>query len=174
MFMSHVKLPRVSDYEVHQHLHKLFDSEQRRFLFRRMGEQDYLMLSITKPRHPAKPLTLDGIETGRPLSFAADLVIQKSSRRYKSGKEDIKDRFGRRDWLKRQLGDAASLRFVRFEDDWIRLKSGMRRLLVQTTGVIEIHDRARFATLLQFGIGRNKAFGAGLIYLPEIMPWPLN
>jgi len=171
VFLSQVKLPNIPTYEVHQHLHTLFDDGPRKFLYRRMDD-GYLMLSITRPHHPCTELPLSSIPTGRPVSFAADLVITKREKAHGYKRREIHDRFRRRDWLKRQLGDAATLRFVRFEDEIIRIKNGVTARVAQTTGVIEVHDRGRFASLLQFGIGKNRAFGCGLIYLPEIMPWP--
>lgn len=169
MFLSHVRLPAVSDYEVHQHLHKLFDAEKRCFIFRRQTPEDVLMLSIIRPRHPHRTIELKRIHTGRPLSFAADLRPVKASSRFKGGKEDIVGHFQRRDWLKRKLNGAAKLHFIRFEDGWITTKNGVHLLVAQATGVLEIQDRTTFATLLQSGIGRGRAFGCGMIYLPEIM-----
>ncbi len=170
MFLSRVTIPPVSAYEVHQHLHPYFDAPTRRFIYRRMSDTDVLMLSVVRPRTRHAMLDIATIPCGRPLSFAADLVIQKHVARV-DRRVDLRGRFERRAWLKRKLEGAATLRFVRFEDAWLQVKPRTRVVLVQATGVLEITDRAKFVQLLQQGIGRNKFCGCGLIWLPEIMPW---
>lgn len=171
MFLSSLKLPPgVSDYEVHQHLHLQFDQTGRTFLFRREGDA-VRMLSIVRPKCPSTELPLEHLRPSHPLPFAADLIITKSHAApgKRGDRRDVRDQVERRDWLRRQLQDCAEVPFARFRDGWITLGNGTRRIVARTTGTLVVTDATRFAARLQEGIGRGRAFGCGLIWIPEIM-----
>jgi CRISPR-associated protein Cas6/Cse3/CasE subtype I-E len=166
MFLSDVRIPKeVSTYEVHQHLHILFDDGGRQFLFRREGES-VRMLSIVPPKHPHMPLPLDTFRPHHPYAFVADLIITKAkqSRRY-----DVRDPDERRAWLREKMGDAADVPFCRFQDKVITIKGGVKRIVAQATGTLIVKDAAGFAGLIQAGVGRGRAFGCGLVWMPAIM-----
>lgn len=171
MFLSKLKLPAgISDYEAHQHLHLQFDREGRGFLFRRVGD-DVHMLSIERPKCPSKELPLGGFRPSYPLPFSADLVI--TATRFQRGKAgqryDVRDNDQRRAWLRKQLAECADVPFARFHERWIVMQNGTRRLVASCTGTLVIKDASQFAQVLQTGIGRNRAFGCGLIWIPEVM-----
>lgn len=171
MFLSTLTMPPgVDDYEIHQHLHLQFEREGRGFLFRRDGEQ-VRMLSIERPKCPSRELPLAHLRPHCPLPFAADLIITRTKfERGKAGKRyDVRDHDERRDWLRRQLADCAEVPFARFRDRMITLGNGARRLVAQTTGTLLVTDAARFAAKLQGGVGRGRAFGCGLLWMPEVM-----
>jgi len=171
MFLSKVILPPgVSDYEVHQHLHLQFEREGRGFLFRRVGDA-VDMLSIERPKRPSTELPSAKLRPRFPMPFCADLVITRAKfERGKAGVRcDVRDHEERRAWLRQQLVGCADVPFARFRDRWITLQNGTRRLVAQCTGTLVITDATSFAEKLQTGIGRNKAFGCGLIWIPEVM-----
>lgn len=168
MFLSRVKIPSaISDYEVHQHLHHQFTESDRVFLFRRTSPSDVLMLSIIRPKCEHMELPRTALRAGVPVSFELDAVI---TRTVDGEKRDVHDPQQRREWLARQLGGAAALRFARFGSRWMRLGNGCRRLVATCTGVLEIADVAEFSLRLQAGFGRTKHLGCGLMWIPEVMP----
>lgn len=171
MFLSKLTLPSgVTDYEVHQHLHLQFDRAGRGFLFR-IEKGAALMLSIDRPKCRHKELPLSAFRAGYPLPFCADLVITKT--RAVSGKPgqryDIRDHDERRAWLRKQLQECADVPFVRFRDKWMTLGNGTRRIVASCTGTLSVTAPADFARLVQAGVGRSRAFGCGLIWIPEVM-----
>lgn len=171
MFLSEILLPEgVSDYEVHQHLYCQFDREDRGYLYRRIG-RTVKMLSVERPKRPATKISALDIPVMTPVTFSADLIITRTKfvRGSKGNRYDVRDHDERRAWLRKQLGDAADVPFARFRDRIITIKGGTRRLAARCTGTLVVRDRSGFARLLQQGVGRGKAFGCGLIWLPEVM-----
>lgn len=171
MFLSTLTMPPgMDDYEIHQHLHLQFEREGRGFLFRRDGDR-VKMLSIERPKCPARELPLDHLRPHFPLPFAADLIITRTKfAQGESGKRyDIRNHDERRDWLRRQLTGCANVPFARFREKMITLGNGTRRLVAQTTGTLLVTDAARFAWKLQTGVGRGRSFGCGMIWIPEVM-----
>lgn len=167
MFISKLKMPTgVSDYEYHQHLHHQFEGEERQFLYRVQGDT-VKMLSIVPPKCPSTELKLGSLRPNYPLPFQARLVITRQP--MKGKREDVRCPHKRMDWLKRQLDDRADVLFARFNDNWITLGNGTRRLVADVTGTLNVTNTARFAALLQAGMGRSKAFGCGLLWMPEVM-----
>ncbi len=171
MFLSTLKMPPgVDDYEIHQHLHLQFEREGRGFLFRMNGNQVH-MLSIERPKCPSHELPLDHLRPYCPLPFAADLIITRT--KFTPGepgrRHDVRDHDKRREWLRRQLYGCADVPFARFRDRMITIGNGTKRLVAHTTGTLLVTDAAQFALKLQSGIGRGRAFGCGLIWIPEVM-----
>lgn len=171
MFLATLTMPPgVDDYEIHQHLHLQFEREERGFLFRRDGDR-VRMLSIERPKCPSRELPLGHLRPRCPLPFAADLIITRAKALpgRRGQRYDVRDPAGRREWLRRQLADCADIPFARFRDGWVTLGNGTRRLVARTTGTLLVTDAARFAAKLQTGIGSGRAFGCGLIWIPELM-----
>lgn len=171
MFLSEVLLPPgVTDYEVHQHLYCQFDRDDRGFLYRREGD-NIKMLSVERPKRHCRKLNVMNIPVMIPTPFTADIIITRCKfiRGTKGQRYDVRDHHERRQWLRRQLQEAADVPFVRFHDRMITIKGGTRRLVASCTGTLVIRDRYAFARILQSGIGRGKAFGCGLIWIPEVM-----
>lgn len=171
MFLSDVLLPEgISDYEVHQHLHCQFDREERGYLYRRIGRK-VKMLSIERPKRPATEVSILDMPVMQPLPFAADLIITrcKAIRGTRGYRYDVRTHDERMAWLRRQLQEVADVPFARFRDRMITIKGGTRRLVASCTGTLVVRDRGGFARLLQQGVGRGKAFGCGLIWIPEVM-----
>lgn len=171
MFLSEVLLPPgVTDYEVHQHLYCQFDRDERGYLYRREGDK-VRMLSVERPKRNNRELDVMTLPVMVPMPFTADLIITRA--RFERGKTgaryDVRDHEQRREWLRRQLQDVADVPFARFRDRMITIKGGTRRLVASCTGTLVIRDRYAFARILQTGIGRGKAFGCGLIWMPEVM-----
>ena len=174
MFLAALKMPHgVSDYEVHQHLHLQFNRPDRPFLFRRDNHCTSLihMLSIERPMCPSVELSLDRLRPQYPMPFAADLIITRSTSipGQRGQRRDVRDHDDRRKWLREKLNECADVPFARMNERWLQLPNGTRRLVVSTTGTLVITDAARFAARLQAGIGRGRAFGCGLIWIPEVM-----
>lgn len=171
MFLSEVLLPDgVSDYEVHQHLYCQFERDDRGYLYRRDGNR-VRMLSFERPNRPSRELDIMSIPVMQPVPFAADLIITRCKfiRGEKGKRYDVREHGERRAWLRRQLQEVADVPFVRFHDRMITIKGGTRRLVASCTGTLVVRDRGGFARLLQQGVGRGKAFGCGLIWIPELM-----
>lgn len=173
MYISELTMPPgVDDYEIHQHLHLQFARPDRAFLYRR-DDDTVRMLSIERPKCPSRELPPAHLRPHCPLPFAADLIITRAKferGRSKPGRRyDVRDHDERRDWLRKQLADCAEVPFARFRDRMIALGNGTRRLVASTTGTLLVTDTARFAAKLQAGIGRGRAFGCGLIWIPEVM-----
>lgn len=171
MFLSEILLPNgVTDYEVHQHLYCQFDRDERCYLYRRTGRK-IQMLSVEKPKRKSKLITLESIPVMTALPFSADLIITRCKfiRGTKGQRYDVRDHEERRQWLRRQLQDVADVPFARFRDRVITIKGGTKRLVASCTGTLIIRDRSAFARKLQEGVGRGKAFGCGLIWIPEVL-----
>lgn len=171
MFLSEVLLPSgVDDYEVHQHLHCQFDRDTRGYLYRRVGSR-IRVLSIERPKRPSLELDILSIPVMQPLPFTADLIITrcKAIRGTRGYRYDVRTHDERIAWLRRQLQEVADVPFTRFRDRMITIKGGTRRLVASCTGTLVVRDRGGFARLLQQGVGRGKAFGCGLIWIPEVM-----
>jgi CRISPR-associated protein Cas6/Cse3/CasE subtype I-E len=165
MFLSDVRIPKeVSTYEVHQHLHILFENGQRPFLFRREGES-VQMVSIQPPKHPHKAIPLERFLAHHPYAFVSDLIITKAhqSRRY-----DVRDPDERRAWMRAKLAGMADVPFCRFQDKVITIKGGVKRIVAQATGTLIVKDTTAFAGLVQSGLGRGRAFGCGLVWMPAL------
>lgn len=140
------------------------------FIYRRVGDS-VNMLSVIRPKCKSYELSINLFKQCHPLSFSSDLIITKTKfvkgcagKRY-----DIRDNDERREWLKNKLSGSAELKFARFNNRFITLGNGTKRLIASVTGVIYITNVSCFVSLVQSGIGRGKAFGCGLIYIPEIM-----
>lgn len=173
MFLSTIACTARSDYEAHQHLHHFFREQERIFLWRWAGPVSVTVLSIRPPVETVRAARIDParVPSGRPLSFDLRVVAAKCKRREgKLGaKVPIRSHGERRAWLAAKLAEAGSeLRFAHFEDAEILAKDGLRIIGAETTGVLIVHDRARFLARLQQGFGRNRAFGCGLLWLPEV------
>lgn len=171
MFLSEILLPDgVSDYEVHQHLYCQFDRDERGYLYKREGNK-IKMLSVERPKRHCRKLDVMALSVMGPMPFSADLIITRCKfiRGEKGQRYDVRDHEERRQWLRRQLQDVADVPFVRFRDRMITIKGGTRRLVASCTGTLAVRDRYAFARILQAGVGRGKAFGCGLIWIPEVM-----
>lgn len=171
MFISELIFPaEVSDYELHQHLHLQFDRDGRGFIFRRRADV-VLMLSIEQPKCPSFELHVEKFLIRHPLPFSADLIITKTKfNRGKAGaRYDVRNNDERREWLSEQLKECAKIDFARFNEKTIRIKGNVKRLVATVTGTLTITDTSYFARKLQNGIGRGRAFGCGLIWIPSIM-----
>jgi len=173
MFLSRVATTAGSDYEVHQHLHHIFSEQERCFLWRWGSDDTVVVLSTVRPLPtvPCRVVALDDLPSGKPLGFALRFVAARcKSRPGRIGtKVPIRSMSERRAWLADHLARAgATLRFVEMRDCEVDIKTA-RVVGADATGVLVIDDRARFAAHLQAGIGRNRAFGCGLIWMPEVM-----
>jgi CRISPR-associated protein Cas6/Cse3/CasE subtype I-E len=173
MFLSLFTTTASSDYEVHQHLHHIFGEHDRCFLWRWDGHGSVVVLSTVRPLPtvPWRAVALDDLPSGKPLAFALRFVAARCKPRpgRVGAKVPIRAMSERRVWLADHLARAgATLRFVEMKDCMIDIKTA-RVVGADATGVLVIEDRARFAAHLQSGIGRNRAFGCGLIWLPEVM-----
>lgn len=167
MFLSTLAMPwQVDDYEVHQHLHLQFEREGRGFLYRREGES-VKVLSIERPKCPSRELPLPALRLGHPVTFTADLIITRTTSQGK--RYDVRDHDQRREWLRKQLSGCADVPFARFRDRVITIKGGVKRIVASTTGTLIVTDASNFAAKLQAGVGRGRAFGCGLLWLPELM-----
>lgn len=91
-----------------------------------------------------------------------------------------------RDWLIKQLGDAAELlesslvefsltsviRRAASEREGARPKQSVTGPDVVFTGVLQVRDGEAFSQLLARGLGRHRAFGFGMLLLkPAVMRW---
>jgi CRISPR-associated protein Cas6/Cse3/CasE subtype I-E len=173
VFLSRLVTTARSDYEVHQHLHHLFGERDRCFLWRWDSPGTVVVLSAVRPvpTVPCRAVVLDDLPSAKPLAFALRFVAVRCKPRpgRVGAKVPIRAMSERRAWLADHLARAgASLRFVAMRDCEIDIKTA-RVVGADATGVLVIEDRARFAAHLQAGIGRNRAFGCGLIWLPEVM-----
>lgn len=174
MFLMTLRTTARTDYEVHQHLHHLFDVEKRCFLWRWAGPSEVNVLSSQRPIQtvPHAALPLDRLVVGRPLAFAMRFVAARCKPREgrHGAKVPLRGMAERRDWLKDKLAAAgAELLFAELSDVTIDAGDGLRIVGAEATGMLRIDDRARFAAHMQAGFGRNRAFGCGLLWLPEIM-----
>lgn len=175
MFLMTIQCTARTDYEVHQHLYHLFDDGARMFLWRWAGVGSVHVLSIVPPVQTikARRIDVDAFPSGTPLSFETRIVAarckQHAGRRH-GAKVPLLRHEERRQWLAGKLQAAgAELCFARCEDARIVAGDGLVIIGADITGMLVIHDRARFAAHLQAGFGRNRAFGAGLIWIPEVM-----
>lgn len=172
LFLSKVILPDgVSDYEVHQHLYCQFDRTERGFLYKRNG-RSVVLLSVERPKRPSLELSVDCFMSGIPMPFSSDLIITKTRSAGKGNRGtryDVRDHYDRREWIRKKLKGIADIPFVRFRDRVITIKGGTKRIVAGCTGTIVIVDRGAFVRVLQEGIGRGRAFGCGLIWIPEVM-----
>lgn len=175
MFLTHLHCTARTDYEVHQHLHHLFQSDERVYLWRWAESRDHVViLSGIKPIDtvPCREIGIADIESGRPMSFAMQFVAARcKSRDGKIGaKVPLRGMRERREWLTAKLGAAGiRLLFSQIDDVDIVIGDGYVMHGAEATGMVAIDDRARAAAHIQAGFGRNRAFGCGLLWLPEIM-----
>lgn len=169
MFLTEVMLPRnIKDYEVHQYLHCFFDDGNRNFLFRRECD-NILMTSRCRPKNDiTKNLRRELFKAGNSYVFIGRFDITKKN--IQSGRRiDIVEFQERRDWLVRKLTGIAEVKYCRVNHGNFISKGELKRYCADMSGVINIKDSLRFIEVLTTGLGRSKAFGCGLIYLPEIM-----
>lgn len=172
MFLSSWRCTAQTDYEVHQHLHHLFDAKERVFLWRREGH-DVRILSTIRPVQtvPCRSIGTEDVPAGKPMSFELRFVAARCVRRdgRLGAKVPLRGMRERRLWLADKLRDSgAELRFAEITDDAVTAKDGLIIKAAKATGVIVIVDRARFAARWQAGFGRNRAFGCGLLWMPEV------
>ena len=178
MFLSVVHVPDVPIYTVHQHLWAYYPPKppkaERPFLFRFFGERKALLLSAVKPLMPSVDLT-DRIESGRVYAFDALLNPTEA----KGGKKiGLFGNEARQDWLRRKLHgcdvrfvqvfDREPVHFIRGDGDKVTFAPA------RFTGAFQVTDKTLFLQTMAHGVGRAKAWGCGLIYLPEVMDAVLN
>jgi len=171
MFITRLTLPSsIEDYEVHQHLHAYFDDGSRAFIYHKRQNR-VVMLSIVRPSIPCDTVEPSQYRASRPFSFESDLMITKTKfiRGQAGTRYDIKDPSERREWLKKQLQGVAEIKFARFRHGERTIKGGLKRHYANCTGVLEIKEPMDFLKKIQEGIGRGKAFGCGMIYIPDLM-----
>lgn len=166
MWLSRVPVPDCPVYSVHQFLWGYFDvpdGDPRPFVYR-VDDDGVLMLSRLRPRCKAASIS---IESGRTYQFAALVSPVNGCTRF------IRDNEERRAWLARRL-DGADLTFAQFFDrDNLHFKRAggafvtVARCVVR--GTVYIRDRATFTDAILRGPGKAKAWGCGLVYLPEVM-----
>lgn len=178
MFLSRVPWPEAPAYCVHQHLWGYFDlpaGAPRPFVFRRTGEEA-LMLSRIRPSCSHADL-LPRIEAGRAYQF--ELLASPVNGRKKrddTGRRkscEIRDNEQLRAWCQRRL-EGAELRFCQsFRLETLRFrKAGGADVVVpmhKFLGMLYVEDLSLFRETLLQGAGKGKAWGCGMIYLPEVM-----
>lgn len=173
MWLARVPLPDCPVYAVHQVLWGYYDlapGEPRPFLYRVAGDGIDL-LSRLKPRCPAREIRL---ESGRVYQFEALLSPVKGDTHGEGRKYwDIRGNDERRAWLVRrfegadltfcQAFDRPTLRFVRPGGEKVTVPRCVMR------GTVYVRDRAAFTEAVLRGPGKGKAWGCGLVWLPEVM-----
>ncbi len=172
--------PGRCDYQLHQYLFGYFPPmDKREFLFRVAG-QDIFVLSLTRPSVPAVRIQ-ELIQAGQ--SYAFDLlcnpVKQLGARPGRALKRIVvRDFDGQRDWLAARL-EGCEIRFSHFQPQTVARFRNSKGEKVQVyftraTGVLTVQDKTAFLLKLQAGIGRARAWGCGLLMLPEVFQCRLS
>ena len=171
MWLSKVSIPEsVGTYQVHQYLWGLFDhneNDTRPFLFVNHNKT-VTMLSTVKPGFEHKALDVSGLINGACVPFS--LVYNPTKRNIATGKQEpIFDFNQRRTWLNKRL-IGAKLNYLNCSPRLEKISfNGVVFYQDSADGILQITDRDAFLRFLIHGVGRSKAFGCGLIYLPEVM-----
>lgn len=170
-YFSRLILPEgVDHYKTHKYLHAFFpNSNKREFIFRQDGSR-VLLLSVIKPDMECNSIAVEksvytfaircnpafkNKETGKIRH------IIKSKERWEWLNEKLKDRGVIIRYS--EIVDSQDVSFLTDRGDkvWF-IRADMR-------GVLEVTDPELFSSTLMHGIGFAKAWGCGMIYLPEIM-----
>jgi len=176
--VAQVEIPdHIPPYTVHQYLYGYFPQHprdgMRPFLFRR-AERRCLLVSRIRPACPHIEIVLDA---GRTYPFEALLVPTRKTRDAggKLMEIPIAANADRRAWLTAVCARfGGSVGFCQwFNRDRVQFHHGDGHKITlqpaQVKGMIVLTDPPAFTEMLLRGLGRGKAFGYGLLVLPEIM-----
>lgn len=165
MWLSeHTRPNGLNTYQLHQWLWAFFaDNANRPYIFREHREK-ILMLSTLPPACESSTLE---IRAG--TAYAFDVCVHPIKRDQETRREIwLKDYDQQREWLARQL-KGCELRFAYTRSSRVERVKESRFLKVEMTGVLYVTDLMVFLSCLQKGVGKGKAWGCGMLYLPEIM-----
>lgn len=183
--VANVRIPdAIPRYTVHQYLWGFYPQlppdAPRPFLFKMVEGGRCLLLSRIQPRTAYTTIIL---EAGR--SYAVDALIapyrsRSQGFRYggqgpKSKKVAIIGNQERTDWLRDGLErNGMALGHCLWFDrhpECFRHGNGhaIRVFPARLTAMVTVTDSAKATHLLETGIGRSRAFGCGLLYIPELM-----
>ena len=174
-FTTLEKIQSVSDYQQHQLLWTFFKEQQgagesRPFCYRDTGTQ-ILMLSSVKPNCESREIHFTD---GQHLMFECRASI--NARRYKTVTYKPQDYTAeqKRDWFRRKFEHAATIDFVTFKSfaPHVVLNNSNHKIVLNQTaffGTLTISDAAKFESIVSTGIGEGKAFGFGMLLLPQVM-----
>lgn len=184
MWVTAIEKPAGSEYKYHQKIWSLFPDKRkianapRPFVFRDIGR---LLFILSGPRPNVS--TAFNIESRifekESYAFSALCCAYRDGR----GKNNPRGHRPRRpyltdedriNWFKRRLNESAAVRKI----DIIPLpkrsikKPGGREIKFiefELSGVLHVLSRPLFLNVMLDGIGRSKAWGCGMIVLPEVM-----
>lgn len=174
MWLARVPVPDCPVYVVHQMLWGYYDvppDEPRPFVYR-VAPDHIVLLSRLKPRCDARELA---IEAGRVYQF--DALLSPVNGYHHQGVSRchvITDNDERRRWLLKRFGGSVDLTFCQFYDreKLVFTRPGGERVTAArciARGTLYVRDRQAFTDALLRGPGKAKAWGCGLVYLPEVM-----
>lgn len=169
MFFSKTLMPEgIQHYKTHKFLHAFFpETGKREFVYRQDGSRVMLLSGVKPAMENSRSLVEKGVYTFA-VRCVPNMNVDKKLTYIMKASE-------RREWLAHQLakigaelryGEVADSRRVEFHTD-----SGNRVWFQQADmrGVLAVNDPVAFTNGLLRGIGRARAWGCGLIYLPEVM-----
>lgn len=182
--VADVRIPdAIPRYTIHQYLWGFYPQlppdAPRPFLFK-MQDGRCRLLSRIPPR---TAYTMIGLEDGRSYAVDARIAPYRSRSqgfRYggegpKSVKEAILGNRERTDWLREGLernGLALGhcLWFDRPPEQFRHAQGhAIRVFSARLAAMVTVIDSAKAIHLLETGVGRSRAFGCGLLYIPELM-----
>lgn len=193
MWLSVPRLPvGINRYEIHQYLYSYFEERPgnapRPFLYRviddsiderkRLKNPVTIMISREPPKIPHQHLT-PLIKAGRVYQFDAYLSARNGHNLGNGKRQErpIRDNEQRRQWIAARF-KGAKVRFVHIHDrPRFDVRNGANKFCVEpfyVTGMIEVTDKMSFIESLLTGPGVAKAWGCGLVWLPDAMTAPLK
>lgn len=178
MWLSLAPLPPAGTptYCIHQYVWSYFGgagNATRPFLYRVLSN-GILMLSSRPPSCPSVFIG-DRLEAGRVYQFEADVSATRKLRPDNTCRQRVAlfDNAERREWLTR-LAQGVEIRFATFKTlEKVKIYRSQREAVIfhpcRVQGTLYVQDRAQCLEWLLKGVGRERIFGYGLIYLRELM-----
>jgi CRISPR-associated protein Cas6/Cse3/CasE subtype I-E len=179
LFVSVVTLPQgLPPYTIHQYLYGYFPQcpldARRPFLFQSRGDRAFMVSRIP----PACPHRVVTIEAGRSYAVEGELVpVLKKARGYdvRSKVIPLTGNLERRDWFTAVCGrhGASVGTCLWFNRNKRQFRHSNGHLITlcpgQVKAMVYVTDADGFSEMILRGLGQGKAFGYGLLVLPEIM-----
>lgn len=165
MWVANVPYPvGLTPYQIHQYLWGYFSPDQSRPFLYRVHNGRVIMLCRLPPSTTHRRLS---ILAGQAYQFwiTGNAVIKRSRTgiRHHLRTPDLQ-----REWLMSRVRGAEIryCRIVKTRKEYIKYTHIEK---TEFHGMIYVKDKSEFDRQLQNGIGPAKAFGCGLMYLPEVM-----
>jgi CRISPR-associated protein Cas6/Cse3/CasE subtype I-E len=164
MHYFNIRMPSsLANYEIHRHLHVLFNNDGRDFLYHRDGDLVHV-ISKTQPRMKSKTISV----SNSLYSFILRAAVTKKPMG-KKNRIDLLEKSERLKWIKRKIYTFAEVEFVDVIDAIDTSKNDLKRIYASFSGIIRVIDSDGFNELILNGVGKERAFGCGMFYFPEVM-----